>query len=95
MMVFELLFCWLLREITGSAQAPAIPARLSCNVASSPGKLTCWPVRLEWTGEGFAAEPIFGKSGLITTLTGADGYFTVDRDTEGLESGRTVLVHLF
>jgi len=95
MMVFELLFGWLLREITGSAQAPAIPAHLSCNVASSPGKLTCWPVRLEWTGKEFAAEPIFGKSGLITTLTKADGYFTVDRDTEGLEAGRTVLVHLF
>ena len=96
MMVFELLFCWLLREITGS-MALAIPARLSCNVASSPGKLTCWPVRLVWSGSGAApvAEPIFGKSGLITTLAGADGYFTVDRDTEGLQSGQAVLVHLF
>ncbi|MCL2009158.1 MAG: molybdopterin-binding protein [Synergistaceae bacterium] len=95
MMVFELLFCWLLREITGSAQAFPIPARLSCNVASSPGKLTCWPVRLEWAGGENSAEPIFGKSGLITTLTRADGYFTVDRGTEGLRAGETVLVHLF
>lgn len=95
MMVFELLFGWLLCELTGSAQAHAIPARLSCNVASSPGKLTCWPVRLEWTGSEALAEPIFGKSGLITTLTGADGYFTVERDTEGLRAGQTVLVHLF
>jgi molybdopterin molybdotransferase len=95
MMVFELLFGWLFREITGSAQAPAIPARLSCNVASSPGKLTCWPVRLLWAGGETVAEPVFGKSGLITTLTGADGYFTVDRDTEGLQAGETVSVHLF
>jgi len=95
MIVFELLLGWLLREITCNPGMPGIPAQLSCNVASSPGKLTCWPVRLEWTGKGYTAEPIFGKSGLITTLTKADGYFTVERDTEGLLAGQTVLVHLF
>jgi len=95
MMVFELLFSWLLREITGSAPPPAVPARLFCNVASSPGKLTCWPAKLEWTGDGYNAIPVFGKSGLITTLTKADGYFIVDRDREGLPAGDTVLVHLF
>jgi molybdopterin molybdotransferase len=95
MMVFELLFGWLFRQITGSAQIPAIPAELSCNVASSPGKLTCWPVKLEYSGGKYVANPIFGKSGLITTLIGADGYFTVDRNTEGLQTGQIVLVHLF
>jgi len=95
MMVFELLFGWLLREITGSAQAPAIPARISCNVPSSPGRLTCWPVSLTWTESGYVAEPVFGKSGLITTLTAASGYFVVDRDTEGLQTGQIVPVHLF
>ena len=30
------------------------------------------------------AVPIRGKSGLITTLAGADGYFCIDRDCEGL-----------
>jgi len=95
MMMFELLPGWLLRELTASPLPPAIPARLSCPVASSPGKLNCWPVALTWTGDGYLAEPIFGKSGLITTLTRAEGYFTVDRDTEGIRAGQTVLVHLF
>ena len=97
MMVFELLFGWLLREITGSKPEPAIPAKISCNVPSSPGKLTCWPTALEWSVEDgeYIAEPIFGKSGLITTLTRASGYFVVDRDTEGLQSGQTVLVQVF
>ena len=95
MTVFELLLGWLLREMTGSVQPPAIPARVTCNIASSPGKLTCWPAKLEWTGSEYIAEPVFGKSGLIATLTMADGYFTVDRDKEGLQSGQTVLVHLF
>ena len=95
MMVFELLFGWLSHEITGSEPPPAIPARITCNVPTSPGRLTCWPVRLEWTEEGISADPIFGKSGLITTLTKAGGFFIVDRDTEGLQAGRTVAVHLF
>ena len=94
-MVFELLISWLLREMTGSVQLPPVPAQLSRNVASSPGKLTCWPVKLNRKGNGYEAEPIFGKSGLITTLTRADGYFTVDRNREGLSSGETVLVNLF
>ena len=95
MMMFELLLGWLLRKLTGSSLPPAIPARLSCPVVSSPGKLNCWPAQLTWTEAGYLAEPIFGKSGLITTLTKAEGYFTVDRDTEGLVAGQTVLVHLF
>ncbi|MCL1854651.1 MAG: molybdopterin molybdotransferase MoeA [Clostridia bacterium] len=95
MMVFELLLGWLLREMTGCSQAPPIPARISCNVASSPGKLTCWPVTLLWTGSEYRADPVFGKSGLITTLTAADGYIHVDRGKEGLQSGQTVFVHQF
>ena len=95
MMVFALLFGWLYREVTGSRGLPGIPARISCNVPTSPGRLTCWPAKLTWTAEGAVAEPIFGKSGLITTLTKADGYFIVDRDTEGLQTGQTVMITLF
>ena len=95
MIVFELLLGWLLREITGSQGPPAIPARMSCNVACAPGKTTCWPVKLHWTGDGYEAQPVFGKSGLITTLAKADGYITVGRDTEGLNAGQTVLVQMF
>jgi molybdopterin molybdotransferase len=95
MMVFELLLSRLLREITGRSQAPAIPAQLADNAASSPGRLTCWPVKLEWAETGYMAYPVYGKSGLITTLTKADGYFLIERDTEGLRAGQAVLVHLF
>jgi len=95
MIVFELLFGWLWREITGSPPALCIPARVSVNIASSPGRLTCFPARLEWADGEYIAEPIFGKSGLITTLTKADGYFMIDRNAEGLSEGQIVLVHLF
>jgi len=95
MMVFELLFCRLWRRLTGTPEAPAIPAALAANVAASPGKLTSWPVRLEAGDTGYRARPIYGKSGLITTLAGADGYFTIPRNAEGLPAGSLVWVQLF
>lgn len=95
MMVFELLLGRLFRELTDCLPPPAIPAVLTCNIASAAGKLTCLPVSLTWNGTIYEAAPIFGKSGLITTLTRADGYCIIDRSLEGLQTGETVLVHLF
>jgi len=95
MIVFETLFGRLYRELTGTPEPLAVPAKLSCNAASSPGRLTCQPASLRWDGSGYIAEPVFGKSGLITTLTRADGYFAMDRNSEGMQAGQIVLVHLF
>jgi len=95
MMIFELLIGWLLREVTGSVAPPAVPAQILSNLAASPGKLTCQPCNLWHTPDGYVAEPIFGKSGLITTLTQANGYFIIDRDSEGLRAGQTVMVNLY
>lgn len=95
MMVFELLFSWLYRKKTGEGEKTAIPAVLETNLAASPGKLNCFPVRLERGQNGWRAVPVFGKSGLISTLCEADGYFTVERSREGLSAGEIVDVHLF
>ena len=48
--------------------------------------------RLERQGSGLIAHPIRGKSGLITTLAGADGYFCIERDCEGLSRGAEIQV---
>ena len=45
--------------------------------------------------EGLEAVPIRGKSGLITTLAGADGYFCISRDCEGFPAGTQVSVTIF
>ena len=121
MMVFEQLLGWLLRKVTGTPSSPAVPAKLSCNTVSSPGRLTCHPCRLIFDegndvndgndggngnngndgsndvgyNKGYIAEPIFGRSGLITTLTQATGYFVCHRDVEGFKEGQIVMVHLF
>lgn len=95
MMVFDLFLCWLVRQLTGQPEPKSIPARLTANVPASPGKTTCQMVRLRQEGAGCLAEPVYGKSGLITTLTRADGYLMIERNREGLAEGAPVLIHPF
>ncbi len=95
MMVFELFCVWILEELTGKKKRKKIPATMETNVASAPGKATCQLVELIEGEEGYIARPIFGKSGLITTLTRADGYTMIDVNKEGLKPGEVVKVQLF
>jgi len=102
MVVFELLLGWLVGAMNseqliidrGQREFP-IPARVSCNVPGSPGKTVCQPVILHFDNGVYSAEPVFGKSGMITTLTRADGYIIIDLNKEGLKRDESVLVHLF
>jgi molybdopterin molybdotransferase len=57
--------------------------------------MTVYPCKLINNGAEYFAEPVFGKSATITTLTKADGYFIIDAGVEGLREGVKVLVHLF
>jgi len=45
-------------------------------------------------GEGWLAEPIFGKSNLIFSLAAADGLLRIPPDATGLEAGTVVEVVL-
>jgi molybdopterin molybdotransferase len=59
-------------------------------VESASGRDDFIRVRLVEQGDEWVAEPIFGKSGLISTLVEADGLLRVDRNTEGLYEGDRV-----
>lgn len=72
-----------------------IPARISRNIASTPGRDDFLRVRLTWRQDGYEAEPILGKSGLITTMLQADGIVHIDTDCGGLYAGDQVMVELF
>ncbi len=79
----------------------SIPARLTVNLASQAGREDWWPVRLLPSpkaggtgGEGWLAEPIFGKSNLIFTLAAADGLIKIHPDANGLSAGELVDVFL-
>jgi molybdopterin molybdotransferase len=67
-------------------------ARLSRNVPSKQGREDFIRVRVQQEGEGLVAEPIFGESGLISTLVRADGLVRIDRHTEGVYADAEVEV---
>jgi molybdopterin molybdotransferase len=70
-------------------------AELSRNIESASGRDDYIRVKLEKRDGRLFAEPIFGKSGLISTLVEAHGLLKIDRNTEGLYRGQTVKVMLF
>ena len=70
-------------------------AELNRNIESASGRDDYIRVRLEKRDGRLFAEPIFGKSGLISTLVEAHGLLKVDRNTEGLYKGQAVKVMLF
>ncbi len=82
------------REDKGNREA-FVPAVLSRNMASTPGRTDYVRTRLVADGDGWQAVPIIGKSGLLNTMLRADGLIEIDRNTEGLEKGMPVNVVLF
>jgi molybdopterin molybdotransferase len=74
---------------------PTLTAQLSLNLASSAGREDWIAVRLVKREQGYLAEPIFGKSNLIFTLSRADGLIRIPPDATGLSAGQLVDVILF
>jgi molybdopterin molybdotransferase len=72
-----------------------ISARLSINLSSQTGREDWVPVRLLSDIDGFIAEPVFGKSNLIFTLSRSDGMLCIQADANGLSAGEIVEVYLF
>lgn len=90
--VFLLLVRPLLFKMMDSAVSDRC-VNLKCSVAipSNHGREECVAVSIQ----DDTAMPIMGKSGLITTLSRADGYIIIPRDTEGVAQGDFVKVILF
>ena len=67
-------------------------ARITESVSANHGRAQYHCCRLERRNGELYAYPIRGKSGLITTLAGADGYFCIDWDCEGLPQDAEIQV---
>ena len=67
-------------------------AKITESVSANHGRAQYHCCRLERKDGVLYATPIRGKSGLITTLAGADGYFCIDRDCEGLPQDAEIQV---
>ena len=77
-------------ELSGS-----VKAEMSRNVESKSGRDDFIRVRLETDTDKLMAVPVFGKSGLISTLVEAHGLVRIDRNSEGVYQGQVVDVMLF
>jgi len=72
-----------------------VKAEMSRNVESKSGRDDFIRVRIEQENEKLLAVPVFGKSGLISTLVDAHGLVRIDRNSEGVYQGQIVDVMLF
>ena len=76
------------------SQRPRVQVTLGVNVASSSGREEWVPVKLINDNGGMVADPIFGKSNLIFTLSKADGLIRIEPDSNGILAGETIEVWL-
>lgn len=72
----------------------SVTAELSESVGANHGRAQVNACRLLRQDGRVLAVPIRSKSGLITQLAGADGFFCIERDCEGLPKGAPVQVYL-
>lgn len=100
LVVAEVLFTPLLERLAGYVaggrfKRGSVEAVLSRNMESAGGREDYVRVRLRTEGERLVADPVFGKSGLISTLVEADGLVRIPLNAEGLYGGQVVQVRLF
>jgi molybdopterin molybdotransferase len=101
---FELFVKPMLIRLSGEIPPPAleglspcrvVKAKLARSIASSPGREDHVRVMLEKKDDGLWARPVFGPSGLISTLVKAVGTVAVPVNKIGIEAGEEVEVRLF
>lgn len=74
---------------------PRISARLMRSVNSAAGRLDVIRVRLDREREQWCCHPVLGRSGAISTMSRADGYFLINEDIQGLAEGEQVEVYIY
>jgi molybdopterin molybdotransferase len=83
------------QELKRTPAGMRVRAVLASSVHSAQGREDYVRVKLE-EGQGLpAARPVFGKSGMLSTLVNADGFIVLPIHAEGLPAGETVEVFLF
>lgn len=81
--------------LEGISPSRTVRAKLSRSISSAPGREDHVRVTLEKRDDGLWARPIFGASGLISTLVKAVGTVVVPVNSIGIEAGEEVEVRLF
>lgn len=100
MVCFDFFIKPAIRQLSGlpafdELSSSVIQARLTRNINSAAGRLDVIRVKLEKIDSIWNAQPIMGKSGSISTLSRASGYFLIDEDSQGVSENSIVKVILF
>jgi molybdopterin molybdotransferase len=97
MIIFHLFGKAILYRLSGltSTEKQLSYAIVTKNIPSAPGRTDYVRVRLFEQEKQWFAEPIFGKSGLISTLVKSDGMIEISSQSEGVQKGEKVPVRLF
>lgn len=94
LMVYEQILISLWRCLTCCEKERMLKAKVNVNVPSAPGRMTFQLVKLIEEDE-LQAVPLFARSGMISPVSEADGYFVMTENQEGIRPGDTVNVHLW
>jgi len=89
------MFLELVRPLLLPGRVRRASAILAEGLPSNHGRAELVAVRLEERGGQPVAVPVRGKSGLISQLSGADGYIEIARNQEGLAAGTAVEAKMF
>lgn len=98
MIMFQLFAVPILERLQGLRPAQTdlrLSAKIARNVPSAVGRTDYIRVKLEEREDGLWAVPVFGKSGLISTLVESEGIVEIAANKEGIVEGESVKVHLF
>lgn len=97
MVVYKAVVAPFIRQLMGEAplEITGITAAASVNIPSAPGRTTFQMVTLEIRDGVPTAVPVYGKSGMISLMSRAQGYIRIDARKEGVLKGEMVQVVMF
>lgn len=93
LLLFRLVIGGLWQRLCGTdkvTKSVPLKGKMAVNLAASPGRKTFQLVETD----GEWVTPILGKSGLIRTMSEADGYIILDVNDEGINKGEEIEVWL-
>jgi molybdopterin molybdotransferase len=94
--VFAKPLIWRMLGLKRKEGGYAVKAKITRRVTTALGRKTFVRVRVFQKNEELFAEPVSARgSGIISTMTKANGYVVVPENREGLEEGESVSVQLF
>ncbi|WP_080843773.1 molybdopterin molybdotransferase MoeA [Cytobacillus gottheilii] len=97
MVIFHIFAKKILNQLQGyeGLDSSFLVAKTNRNIPSAAGRTDYVRTRLLQKEGQWLAEPIFGKSGLISTLVNSDGLIEIPARSEGVQKGELVTIKLF